>query len=367
MAQKLKELQLAATGIPKQIDEQGKIVRPEALSPEMRSVQEGFLQSLSNKITDPDTGRLNTRRAVSFLRDYESVLDQFPLYRQKIENAITAQLGAERMAGLAQEAQRSAFASVIESGEVPMKAVAKALSSPTPNRSFTELAQMARQGGDDAVGGLRATILDFVMDRSIAHGNLSYVKAKQKLLSPLYEKGPSLLELMVTNGVIDKKEAQGIADRLNAAIRHEMASAQALRVDEVGDEGSKLARMGSRILGAKLASKLGFTHGGAGPSLQIAQIAAQAAEDIITKLPLDAGRKVLTDAIAADTPEQLIDILERISNVGGLKSGGADVRYLIPLLRDLYPRQKSISRRHTLGTPATTRMAPKSMDQMISQ
>lgn len=348
VAEKLKELQIAATSIPKQIDASGNIVRSEQLSSEMRAVQEQFLQSLSSRFTDVSTGRVSTGKAANFLRDYAPVLEQFPLYKQKIDNALTAQLGSARISGMIEDVDRLAFARVIKAGEVPMTAVAKSLASPTPVLDFNDLSNLAKRGGEAAVGGLRATILDFVMDGSLARGNLSYGMARQKLVGALYPNGPSLIDLMKKNGIVDAKQAEAIVERLDAAVDHEMAGQKALRIDEVGDEAGKMARWGSRILGAKLASKLGFTHGGAGPSLQVAQIAASAAEQAITRLPLDKARKVLTEALAADDPAALIDILERIQTEGegGVKSA-TNVRYVIPLLRSLFPQSKTKSRRMT--------------------
>lgn len=348
IALKLAELQKAATAIPKQVDEAGNIIKPSMLSPEMREVQEQFLRSLSSRFTNVETGRIEPTKAASFLRDYQPVLAQFPLYRQQIENAITSQLASDRISGVLQDVDREAFARVLSAGEVPMRAIAKVLASPTPVKDFANLARMAKNAGLEAVAGLRASILDFVMDGSLIRGNVSYDQAKKKILASLYPNGPSLLRIMESNGIIDSKQAGIITARLNAAAQHEVAAQQALRIDEVGDEAGKIARWTARIIGAKLSSKLGFTHGGAGPSLQVAQIAASAAEQALTKLPLDKARRALTDALASDKPDQLIDILERISGEGegGIKQP-TNIRYMIPLLRTLYPHTKTQTRQVT--------------------
>lgn len=355
VAEKLKELQIAASPIPKQIDAQGHIIKPTTLLPEMRQVQEQFLQSLSSRIINVQTGRIEPGKAAAFLRDYAPVLDQFPIYEKQVNDALTAELGALRIAGMMQDTDRLAFNQVLSAGELPMHAVAKILASKTPAKDFVDLANMATKAGKAATAGLRAAILDFVADRAVKNGVISYQRMRDELLIPLYPKGPSLLSLMQANGVVTSTQADAITARLGVAMAHENAAKQALRIDTVGDEAGKLARWSARIIGAKLSSKLGFTHGGAGPSLQVAQIAASAAEQAVAKLPLDRARKVLTDALATDNPDQLIDILERISNTDAATKTSANIGYLIPLLRTLYPHSKT---KADWMSPGDTAVAP---------
>ena len=60
-------------------------------------------------------------------------------------------------------------------------------------------------------------------------------------------------------------------------------------------------------------------------------------------------RKMLTQALAADTPGELLDILERVSRVEAVRKDRNNIRFLVPLLRPLYPESKT---RREMMTPA---------------
>lgn len=314
----------------------------------MGEAQESFLRSVTQRFVSPQTGRINPSTAANWMRDNAQTLSAFPQYRAQLERAIASELGAQQVAGTVADATaESAFGRILRGGEKPVTAVSKILNGNNPVADFGDLVTIARlRGGEPAIAGLRSAVFGAVADAATSAQGLSFQKFNSLLTSPLMRGGPSILQLMQDTGVISTSQRAGIMERLRLGLRHETAPGQAVRIDKVGDEASQYFRWAARIFGVKLASAMGFGGGGAGPSLQIANIAASAAEQRLAKLPIDKARQIISRAMQSDDPAELIDILERIGGVNlgrgtGLLSRTQRGDELISLLRPLIPRTES--------------------------
>lgn len=346
-------LEAAATGRPQVAAEKFKELRqatvpigaPEgaAAAPEMVSAQENYLRSLSQRIIDPASGRIKPKQASAFMRDYAGILDQFPDYRLTLQRATAAQMAADNIGIRANEAtkaaQSAAFSKVLGAGELPSDAIRKAINGSNPGQDLKKIASLARSGGPASLGGLRAAVLEHVMDEASTSTGISFQNTRQILSTPIAPGQPGLLAWLARNGVFSQAQVDNITEKIAQGVRHETASQSALRVDSVGDEAGKIARWGARILGAKLASRLGATGGGAGPSLQVAQVAASAAESALARMPVDRARRIISEAMQQTDPQKLLEILQRI--------GSVEARQIerqvspVPFIRPLVPESKS--------------------------
>lgn len=314
----------------------------------MGATQEQFLRSMSERVFDPSTGKIKANAVDGFLRDNAAILDQFPQYRAQLEAARDAQRGAEtviaRTSGAAKEANKSAaFAKVLAAGENPASAVAGALGGANPQRDLAKLSSLARKGGEEAIGGLRASVLEHVFEQAGKGGTFSYGKVDQLLNAPISSKGGSLLSELRQNGIINASQHAEIKRLVDAGLADEINKITGLQVKSVGTDVTDMARYGSRVIGARIASAIDLGGSGAGSSLQAAAIGAQVAEKLIARLPGDKARQVLIDALGSKDPTALIDILERAagSAPGGMKAIPKPTRELLVTLRAMIPRDKS--------------------------
>jgi hypothetical protein len=311
--------------------------------PEMQQAQEQFVRTLSQNVIDPSTGAVKPDAAMKFMRDNGPLLEQFPQYREALDTAVTAQIAADYMAvHTADNTRKQVFAKILGSGEKPAVAVGKIIMGENPHRDLAELVRIAQRGGPEAVGGLRGAIMEFVTKQAATKDGVSYETVREILTQPMTPGGRSLLDAMRVHNVVTPDQRRAILDRIALGTRHQNASKTAARIDDVGDEASKELREGTRILGAKLASWLGVTGGGAGPSLQVAQIAANVSERALAKYPIERARKIIQDAMKAEDPQQLISILERITGPSDIRAGrGLKQPHLISILRPLFPRTET--------------------------
>jgi hypothetical protein len=313
-------------------------------APAMQAVQQDFLRTLTERIIDPTTGAVIPRRADAFLRDNAAILEQFPQVRDSIRRAAEAQRGAEaagaavpaaekaaaqatteaqrqadravrdvlkRTGDAAKEADRTAaFARVLRAGENPQDAVASAVRSANPVRELTRLSTLALRGGEEAVGGLRAATLRYAMDDATSRtSGLSYGKLSDTLTDPVSDQGLSVLAALERNKIMSAAQRSEIESFVKRGVERELADTTGIEVKQFGGVAGMTRRYIPRIIGAKISTF--FSGGGAGESLQLANMGANAAERIATQLPADKVNAVLSQALKSQSPDELISILER--------------------------------------------------------
>lgn len=310
--------------------------------PAMQAVQQDFLRTLTERIIDPTTGAVIPRRADAFLRDNAAILEQFPQVRDAIRRAGEAQRvageataavqPAERAAATAlTEAQRAAdtavravlkqtgdaarqadktaaFARVLAAGERPEQAVATAIRSSNPVRELTKLSTLALRGGPEAVGGLRAATLKYAMDDAIKGNDVAYGKLSQSLTDAVSNRGESVLQVLQRNKIMTADQRSQVEAFVKRGVERELADTTGLEVKEFGKVAGLAGRYIPRIIGAKLSSLV--SGGGAGESIQIANMGANIGERIASKLPADKVNQMMAQALKSDTPDELISILE---------------------------------------------------------
>lgn len=282
---------------------------------QMQDTQQQFLRTMSQSVVGAD-GRVVPAKVDTFLKTHAPVLDQFPQYRSALENARDAQNAYEgvvkRTGDYAKQAQQEgAFSKVLAAGENPQAAVAKVLNGSTPIQDISKMAALARMGGTDAAGGLRASVLQHVIDNSTTAQGFSYGKANTLLNSPMSPNGPTLIQVLKDGGILNDMHVNQIKKFMDAGMLDETAKATGVAVGDFKGPGMWQDAF-ARILGARISSWMGLGKGGAGNSLQSAQISANIAKTVLNKLPGDKAKQFLAEALASDNPTKLRDILERV-------------------------------------------------------
>lgn len=345
-------MEAATMGAPEKVRQQLlDLQRAVEGNPEMAALQERFLRSMSEKLIDPTTNQINPNRVDAFIRDNKAILDVFPQYQTALEQARDAQraaVGAAEGVTTAQKAadaavkeatreaekakkavlqktndakreveKVAAFSRVLQAGEKPADAIAKAVEGANPVRDINRLSVLALRGGDDAVGGLRASILEYAMSQRVGN-KFTYGAVKDVLNTPLSPEGPTLIDALVRNRVMNANQALAIDAFINRGIASEISRATGIEVKSFGRQADMAGRYIPRIIGAKLSALLPSGNMGAG--LQMANLAANAAERIASSLPADKVNALMAKALASEDPRLLIDILERATT---MMTGGA--------------------------------------------
>jgi hypothetical protein len=333
----------------------------------MQAIQQDFLRTLTERIIDPTTGAVIPRRADAFLRDNAAILEQFPQVRASIRQAAEAQRASEtagkavpqierevaaattqvqresetavrevlkRTGDAAKEAERTAaFARVLRAGENPQNAVASAVQSANPVRELTKLSTLALRDGREAVGGLRAAVMRWATDDATRASGLSYGKLNQTLTDPVSDRGMSVLQTLERNKILSSEQRGQIEALIKRGVERELADTTGVEVKEFGKMAGMAGRYIPRIIGAKMSTF--FSGSGAGESLQLAQMGANVAERVASRLPADKVNAVMAQALKADTPDELIQILEYAARYTPSGRGQIDpaTRELIVALR----------------------------------
>jgi len=317
-------------------------------APDMLPQQEQFMRDVSKSAIDSQ-GNVIPKEVDKLLLRHSALLDDFPQYRQSLIQARDRQVALngvlERTGDATKLADKqAAFARVLKAGERPADAVASALAGSNPVRDMRRMASLATGGGDEAVGGLRASVLEHVMGEASTKNGLSYTKVNETLNTPLSPNGPSLLKSMRDNGIINATQHAEIIRHVDAGLMNEAAKVAGVEVKEFGSGPGMWARAAARILGAKTAAAVAG-GGGAGPSLQVAQIGAGISEKLASRLPADRAKTMMAEALASNDTATLIDILERagVTAYGSSKFDGPQGQFTkaLVLLRTAVPKDKT--------------------------
>ena len=367
-------------------------------APDMLPQQEQFMRDVSKSAIDSQ-GNVIPKEVDKLLLRHSALLEDFPQYRQSLIQARDRQVALngvlERTGDATKLADKqAAFARVLKAGEKPADAVASALSGSNPVRDMNKLSSLAKSGqlsaataeeinqaeaavrtfsrgpgnntperaqelldgakarlaelrsraNPEAVAGLRASILEHVMGEASTKNGLSYAKVNETLNTPLSPNGPSLLKSMKDNGIINATQQAEIIRHVDAGLMNEAAKVAGVEVKEFGSGPGMWARAAARILGAKTAAAVAG-GGGAGPSLQVAQIGAGISEKLASRLPADRAKTMMAEALASNDTATLIDILERagVAAYGSSKFDGPQGQFTkaLVLLRTAVPKDKT--------------------------
>jgi hypothetical protein len=314
-AQQFQELQTAAVPLratPAEM-QSGAAMAP---AQQMQATQEQFLRTVSQGVVGAD-GRVDPSKIDTLLKTHAPLLDQFPQYRTALTNARDAQLAYE---GVVQKTgdyaklteKQGAFAKILKAGENPQTAVAAAINGPNPVQDLTRISFLAKAAGPEAQGGLRATVLQHVIDNSTTANGFSYGKANTLLNTPMSPNGPTLTQVLKEGGVLNDMHFNQIKKFMDAGMADEAAKAMKVAVSEFKGPGM-WHDLAERYLGTRVIAALGLGKGGgAGGSLQMAAAGSKIAKNLLSKMPADKAKAFLGEALAADDPTKLQMILERV-------------------------------------------------------
>ncbi|MFZ8881816.1 MAG: hypothetical protein ACO2YO_06825 [Paracoccaceae bacterium] len=296
-----------------------------------------LLRNARAAAADPTTGEINIRELDKWRRANKPLLDIFPGLSRDLEDARKAQilLNEERLAEKA--ASKALIGQVtfknLLSGytENPTTAVAEALARgnkrkwPSMN-ALLDVAQgrnLERATGvegftltDDqitnATNGLKSSVLEWGMTKAGGTSGSGFKPsvAYKAFFEPLEGErtGGSLVDWMVSNKVMPKREADSLKTMLQEMMRFEVAQVNGT-IDDIVEQAGPLLDFYLRVTGSNLGAKASGILGGGGGDLIArsagSKIMRQAFEDVPEAFQVDVMTKMMQD------PEFLATMLRR--------------------------------------------------------
>ena len=283
-----------------------------------------FVLSMAAKARNTD-GSIDANRLRDFAQDSELLLDQVPGAREIIKSTTTAQDAIDALKTSLKPDKNKPNRTPRDIGET---IVGKLIGSENPRRVFTHalfesdrpitdlnvLMSTARRGGPRARVASGKLILE-----SMAQNAKNGAELQQHLMTPLWYKGPKVLDYMVGKGVIGRKHA----DNYSRVVR-ELADFQAISSHqgvpvELGAQ-SEAVNLFARILGANLA---GFLPSAQTSTLIAGAAGSRAARNILENVPMLNVQKALLE-LTRD-PERMAILLAKTPQppVNGVSFGTA--------------------------------------------
>ena len=296
-----------------------------------------LLRNARAAAADPTTGEINIRELDKWRRANKPLLDVFPGLSRDLEDARKAQilLNEER---LAEKAASKALVGQVTfknllSGftENPTTAVAEALARGNKRKwpSMNALLDVAQgrnlekatgvEGFDlpeekieSAVNGLKSSVLEWGMTKAGGTSGSGFKPsvAYRAFFEPLEGErvGGNLVDWMVSNNVMPKKEADNLKTILQEMMRFEVAQVNGT-IEDIVEQAGPLLDFYLRVTGSNLGAKASGILGGGGGDLIArsagSKIMRQAFEDVPEAFQVDVMTKMMQD------PEFLAAMLRR--------------------------------------------------------
>jgi hypothetical protein len=269
----------------------------------VQDAQNRVLRLLASKalFTDPKTNalRVNTRQLNEFVTNNKTLLDQMGITAD-LTNAVQAEnllrSVIEQNSALNSTVRKQMAFSKLLAFENPTDAIAAALRSRRPNRSLQQIANLARRGGPDAMGGLKASIYDYAFTK--ATGGKDEALDPKKFRDAFFKKTaidqPALADMLRTSGIMTPDELKNIRALTDRMMVIEDAMANKRMLEDVLQGTDVVGELAMRVVG----SNIGTAVSGGGPGALIAASAgSKAIRQIFDKMPMMMVRKTMQQAV----------------------------------------------------------------------
>lgn len=287
------------------------------------AVQDYLTRSLRDRAVTAE-GRMKPEAAVSWMRRNEALLEQYPQLRETVTNALEAQTraqGAEaRQMGVSRSLERpqeTAIARFLEGN--PNDAVTRIFGAGNPVEAATSLRRSAaRDSSGAALAGLRGAFVNNILARSRSATPNGEVFSGSAILDAL--NGPE--QRAVFEAVFSPQELNRLRQIGTEFTALERTRGSLPNVGGIIDDApNKILETLGRVAGARIGSSMG--GGGAGGSLQSAQMMSARVRDWMRTLTADRAERLLSQAVTdpelfatlirdARTPRQQDEAVRRL-------------------------------------------------------
>lgn len=277
---------------------------------QMVDLQNRFIRVAASESIDPLTGRVSQIKIADFMRKNEEILNRFPSVKSDLTKALSSEAALQdvqrTLTGATKVMEQKTAFGKLAGAENPVDVVRSAVTGNAPVSELTDLARVAKAGGNNAVDGLRASVWDDAIRRATdASGNVSVEVLNRNMFKPLGPNQPSLIKLMQEKGIITNADAAKATDLFKEYAKVEKALTGGTGIAKIGDI-DPLFDMVARMAGVHAASLVAPK----GPGAIVAAGRASAfARNLFENVPIAKMRDVLIQA--ATDPKFAAMLLEK--------------------------------------------------------
>lgn len=272
------------------------------------AVQDYLMRDLRDRAVTAE-GRLRPEAATSWMRRNEALLTQYPQLRDTLTEALRAQTRAESV-----EASQAAISRRLETprataiarflGGDPNEAVSRIFAADNPVEVATSLRRAAaRDDSGAALAGLRGAFVNNIISRARSITPDGEVFRGSVIVDALNNpQQRAALEAVFSPEDLDRLRQIGTEFTALERARGQLPNVGGI----VDDTPNKILETVGRVIGARVGSAIG--GGGAGSSLQSAQMMSSRVRDWMRTLTADRAERLLSQAV---TDPELFSTLMR--------------------------------------------------------
>lgn len=271
----------------------------------------------ANKMVGLD-GRVDPNKLQVFVRENKPILDKLGLTND-LQDAVSAENFLRQVTDVNSKInqkfiKQTAFSSILAGGEKPSQAVAAAINSDTPFKSFNKIVELARRadktaGATDAVDGLKSSIYDYAFTRAGGmNGKFSAQAFEDALFKSVNPDQPNatLVNILRSQGVLSLTEVKNLKRLIEPMKRAEAGLARGETVDNMISGADAVTELALRIIG----SRIGTAAAPGGPGSLIAAAAgSKAVRTLFDKYPTMSITKIIEDA--TQDPQLMAMLLQK--------------------------------------------------------
>jgi hypothetical protein len=257
--------------------------------------------------------KLNTAKLTRFAKEFAPTLEKLGIMGDlrdatHAQNLLT-QVQKENNVMQKTVREQTAFAKVLSS-ENPTQVLGDVLNSNFPVKNFTQLVQLAKAGGPDAVAGLKSAVMDYAYTKAGGMADRFSVNAyKDALFEPIARNQPSLVNMLRSSGAMSLTEVKDIMRLIQPMARIETAMKNGIPIDDVVKGADFMTELAMRVAGSHIGTSV--APGGPG-SLIAASAGSRYVRQMFDALPNATVRKILENA--SKDPEMMALLLEKAKN-----------------------------------------------------
>jgi hypothetical protein len=257
-----------------------------------------------NKMVGMD-GRVDPNRLQRFVNENKPILDKLGLTAD-LQDATAAENLLRQVSDVNSQINKkwinqTAFSTILAGGEKPSQAIAGAINSDTPFKSFNKIVELARRadktaGATDAIDGLKSSVYDYAFTRAGGmNGKFSAQAFEDALFKSVNPDQPNatLVNILRSQGVLSLTEVKNLKRLIEPMKKAEAGLARGETVDSMITGADAVTELALRIIG----SRIGTAAAPGGPGSLIAAAAgSKAVRTLFDKYPTMSITKIIEDA-----------------------------------------------------------------------
>lgn len=255
----------------------------------------------------------NATKASNFLRRHSDTLNDFPVLKQQLLSARSADDVARRVKNSSEAFKKKLDKPSVSTTALFLNApvdaeIAAVMKTSNPSKNMNDLIRSAKRAPNskEVLDGLRAGYSEWLIESSTSRtatdiaGNLRVNGARMKALLQNADNKEILQRLYSPK---QREAIEKYADEL--ARMSNQSSFKGKSMPIINDLPSKFIELPARYLGAKLATA--FTSGNAGTSLQAAQMGSKQMQFLLRKMNVGRAEQIIIDAM--EDPDLMVALL----------------------------------------------------------